>query len=104
LLLLELAQRSGEDAGERIFAGASQQQLDCLAAWQETSCFDERTRAALAWCESLTLLRETRAPRELYDEALLHFSEHEMADLTLIAAAINAWNRIGVGFRLAPAG
>lgn len=85
-------------------AGAGQQQLDCLAAWQETNYFDERTRAALAWCESLTLLRETRAPRELYDEVLLHFSEREMADLTLIAAAINAWNRIGVGFRLSPAG
>jgi alkylhydroperoxidase family enzyme len=30
------------------------------------------------------------------------FSEKEMADLTLLISAINAWNRFGVGFRRQP--
>lgn len=83
-------------------AGATPQQMDCLAAWPEAGCFDERTRAALAWCEAVTLVRETRVPRSDYEHALQFFSERELADLTLIAAVMNAWNRIGVGFRLTP--
>ena len=41
-----LAEREAREAGE------TQQRLDCLAVWRETSFFDERERAALAWAES----------------------------------------------------
>jgi AhpD family alkylhydroperoxidase len=91
-------------AREARASGATELQLDCLAGWEEAGCFDERTRAALAWAEALTSIRETRAPRALYEQALQRFSERELAELTLIATTINAWNRIQIAFRVPPVG
>src|SRR6476646_8575347 len=36
-----------------------QQRLDCLPVWRETTFFDDRERAALAWAESVTLISQT---------------------------------------------
>jgi AhpD family alkylhydroperoxidase len=80
-------------------AGETQQRLDCLTVWRETSFFDDRERAALAWAESVTLVSEAHVPDEVYDEARKHFSDKDLVDLTLIVAVINAWNRIAIGFR-----
>ena len=33
-----------------------------------------------------------------------HFSDRELADLTLAVAAINAWNRLSISARLVPGG
>jgi hypothetical protein len=38
-------------------------------------------------------------PDGVYDQARQHFSETELVNLTLCVAAINAWNRIAIGFR-----
>jgi AhpD family alkylhydroperoxidase len=84
-------------------AGESQQRLDLLSVWHETTLYDERERAALAWAESVTRIAETRAPDDVYEQALRHFSEKELIDLTLIVAVMNAWNRIAISFRQAPA-
>jgi alkylhydroperoxidase family enzyme len=39
----------------------------------------------------------------VFEEARKQFSEEDLVDLTLAVVAINAWNRIMIGFR-APAG
>jgi AhpD family alkylhydroperoxidase len=83
-------------------AGETQQRLDCLSVWRETSFFDSRERAALAWAESVTLVHESHVPDEIYNEARQHFSERDLVDLTLIVAVINAWNRIAISFRQGP--
>lgn len=83
--------------------GETQQRLDCLAAWYESKFFSEAERAALAWAESLTHVSQTRAPDEVYAALGAHFSEQQIVDLTLIAAGINAWNRIAIGLRQLPA-
>ena len=83
-------------------AGETQQRLDCLPAWREAPFYTEREKAALAWAESVTLVAETGAGDEEYERARAHFSETELVDLTLIIAMINAWNRLGVGFRQVP--
>lgn len=83
--------------------GETQQRLDCLPAWRETSFFDDRERAALAWAESVTLVSETHIPDDVYEVAHRHFSEKDLVDLTLIIAVMNAWNRIAIGFRQGPA-
>jgi len=83
-------------------AGETQQRLDCLAAWRESRLFDDRERAALEWAESLTNVSQTRAPDQAYDELTPHFSESQIVDLTLIAATMNAWNRIAIGHRAQP--
>jgi len=79
--------------------GESEQRLHLLAAWREAPFFSERERAALAWCEALTLLPQTGAPDEIYAEMEAQFSPEEIAALTFQIVAINGWNRLAVGLR-----
>jgi AhpD family alkylhydroperoxidase len=83
-------------------AGESERRLHAVAVWRETPFFTERERAALAWTETLTRVSETHAPDADYDSLASHFSEKEMADLTLAIVAINGWNRFAIGFRKMP--
>jgi AhpD family alkylhydroperoxidase len=80
-------------------AGETEQRLYGLDAWREAPYYTERERAALAWTEALTLIAEEEVSDELYEEARRHFSERELADLTLAVATINAWNRIAISLR-----
>lgn len=83
--------------------GVSVQKVLLVQAWRETpALFDARERAALAWAESLTRVAETGAPDADYDAAAAVFSERELADLTIAIALMNAYNRLGVGLRMAP--
>ena len=82
--------------------GESEQRLYTLDAWHETPFFSDRERAALAWTEAVTLVRETRVPDDVYEEARRYFSEAELVDLTLAVTTINAWNRISIAFRAVP--
>jgi AhpD family alkylhydroperoxidase len=82
--------------------GESEQRLYALTAWRETPFFTDRERAALAWTEALTLISETHAPDDVYEAVHPHFSEEELANLTLAIVAINGWNRIALGFRTVP--
>ncbi len=79
--------------------GESEQRIYLLDAWEEAPFYTERERAAFAWTEAVTLLTEGHVPDEVYEQARLHFSEKELADLTLAVVAINGWNRLNVAFR-----
>ncbi|MFD2614881.1 carboxymuconolactone decarboxylase family protein [Paenibacillus gansuensis] len=70
--------------------------------WRESTLFDERERAALAWTEVLTKLPEHGVSDELYKQVRGQFSEKEISDLTFSVMAINAWNRINVAFTTEP--
>jgi AhpD family alkylhydroperoxidase len=83
--------------------GESEQRLHLLAAWREAPCYDARERAALAWCEDLTLISEHGAPDAGYEEVERAFSPDEIAALTLAIVAINGWNRVAISMR-APVG
>jgi AhpD family alkylhydroperoxidase len=78
--------------------GEAQQRLDCLSAWRETTFYTDREQAALAWAESLTLIAQTHAPDDVYDEVNKHFSGKELVDLTMVIVNMNAWNRLAIGF------
>jgi MoaD family protein len=82
--------------------GESEERLYMLTAWRESRLYTERERAALAWTEAVTLISQTGAPDDVYEEAREHFDEREISDLTLAIAAINAWNRMAISFRLVP--
>jgi len=82
--------------------GELQRRLDALPVWRESPFFDERERAVLAWTEALTLVAATHAPDDLYEALGAHFSEKEVVELSLVIAVMNAWNRMGVGFRKVP--
>lgn len=82
--------------------GETEQRLYALPVWQETPFFSERERAALLWTEKLTLISVDRVPDEVYEQVRQHFSEEELANLTMIIATINAWNRFAISFRSVP--
>ena len=82
--------------------GDSEQRLYSLEAWRECPYYSERERAALAWTEAVTNIAGERVPDAVYDEVRAHFSEKELADLTLAIAAVNAWNRLSIAARLVP--
>jgi len=79
--------------------GESETRLYLLDAWYESNLYSAKERAALAWAESLTNIAETHAPDDVYDETRKHFSEKELADLSIAIAMINAWNRLAIGSR-----
>ncbi len=83
--------------------GESEKRLYMLNAWRESDLYSDRERAALAWTESLTLISQTHAPQEVFDELADQFTQEEIATLSLGIVAINSWNRLAVGFRVPPA-
>lgn len=93
---LDLHARQLRELGER------QQRIDVLSAWHETSFFSAREQAALAWAESVTLVAATHVPNPAFEDVRAVFTERELADLTLIIAVMNAWNRLAISFRSEP--
>jgi AhpD family alkylhydroperoxidase len=80
-------------------AGESEQRLYGLDAWRESPYYTDRERAALEWCEALTLLAEGHVPDEVHEAVRPHFPERDLADLSLAIVAINGWNRLMVASR-----
>ncbi len=69
----------GKDARAR---GEDEQRLHVLAGWREAPFYNARERAALAWCEALTLLPDTGAPDGVFAEVKQQFSDEDpRADL-----------------------
>lgn len=82
--------------------GEKEQRLYGLDAWEESPYYTERERAALTWTEAVTKIRETHAPDDVYEEVRKHFTEKELADLTLVIVASGAWNRLAISARSVP--
>jgi AhpD family alkylhydroperoxidase len=59
--------------------GEDEQRLHVLAAWREAPFYSPRERAALAWCETLTLLPQNGAPDDVFAEVEAEFSPEEIA-------------------------
>ena len=78
--------------------GETEQRIYMISAWREASIYTEKERAALAWAEAVTRLEGNEVPDEVYKEAAAHFTERELADLTLSVVAINGWNRLNIAF------
>ena len=83
-------------------AGETDIRLYGLDAWEESPYYNDRERAALAYVESVTKVAETHVPDAVFDKVRSHFSEQEVVDLTWLAAAINAWNRVAISMRAEP--
>ena len=84
-------------------AGATEQKLYGLDAWEESPYYSDRERAAIAWTEAVTRLDDGHVSDPVFNLARRFFSEKELADLTLCIVAINGWNRLNIAFRQ-PAG
>ena len=84
-------------------AGETETRIFMLNAWRESDLYTAREKAALAWTEALTLISETHAPGDVYQEVRNFFSEKEIVDLAHAIVVINSWNRFMMAFRV-PAG
>ncbi len=85
--------------GEAREQGETDERLDMVAVWRGADCFGRPERAALSWCEALTLLPSAGAPDELFEELRHNFTDEQIVALTLAIVAINGWNRLNVAFR-----
>ena len=77
---------------------------DCtmLPVWRESNLFTEKERAALEWAEKLTRLDNGHVTDADYQEVRQYFDDKELAELTFVITAINAWNRLGVAYAAVP--
>ncbi|MDX2971037.1 carboxymuconolactone decarboxylase family protein [Kribbella solani] len=78
------------------------QRLFGLAAWRESSFYDERERAALALTDAVTILERTGVPDEAWDGVVEHFGEEGAANVLLAIGTINLWTRLNVATRRQP--
>src|SRR4051812_39222415 len=85
-------------------AGESEQRIYSIAAWQDAPFFSERERAALALTDAVTLVAETHAPAEVYENAARYFNSEELAPLIWQIATINVWNRVAIATRASVGG
>lgn len=83
-------------------SGEHGDRISGLPAWREAPWYSERERAALEWTEALTGIARHHPGDALFERVKEHFSDREMAELSLAIATINAWNIFNVGFGTPP--
>ena len=88
---------------DALHVGDASERLFMLDAWRETDAYTPRERAALALTEAVTLVRESRVPDDVWEEAAAAFDERELAALLAAIISSNGWNRLSVATRI-PAG
>ncbi|WP_329136498.1 carboxymuconolactone decarboxylase family protein [Streptomyces sp. NBC_01476] len=81
------------------------ERLPLVAGWRTASCFSGAERAALALAESTTEIsgQEDPVPDEVWEQAVGHFKDEELAALVLHIGLVNLWNRVNVSTRQVPA-
>lgn len=79
--------------------GLSDQWIQLVNVWRESPVYTDAERAVLGWTDALTRLAETRAPDEAYEPLREHFTDEQIANITVAISTINVWNRVTVGLR-----
>jgi AhpD family alkylhydroperoxidase len=78
--------------------GEDETRLHLIAVWRDAGCYTERERAALAWCDRLTLVAGGGVTDADYAELAEHFTEQEVVALTYAIVQINGSNRLAIAF------
>ena len=105
LVFLRVSQSNGcafcvdKHARDLVKDGEDFQRINSLATWRETGFYTARERAALAWAEAATRLEHGEVADSVFLPLKEHFTEQEISDLGFATAVMNAWNRMGIGFR-----
>jgi AhpD family alkylhydroperoxidase len=79
--------------------GETPERMMALDAWEESPLYTDKERAALRWTEELTLIADTGASLDAFEELKEHFSDEEIGWLISAAVQINSWNRIAISSR-----
>jgi AhpD family alkylhydroperoxidase len=81
--------------------GETDERLFAVSAWRDAPYFTDSERAALALAEAATRIadRPDPVPDEVWNQATRHFSDGELAALTLSIGLTNVWNRLNITTR-----
>ena len=82
--------------------GEDERKLNGVVLWRDMPFFSQRERAALAWAEAVTRLRDQHVSDEEFAEAHKVFNDKEIVDLTMAIANMNAMNRVAIAFHAVP--
>ena len=74
-------------------ANVTDERIYAVAGWREVPYYTDAEKAALALAEEMTHVQVSDA---VWNEAAKHYTEDQLAGLTIAIGAINLWNRINV--------
>lgn len=80
--------------------GMSDQWINLMSVWRESSVYNPSERALLGWVEAVTNVAQTGIPDGEFEALKAHFSDEEIMKITVAIGTINTWNRLAVGFRM----
>lgn len=80
-------------------SGLPDQWINLVNVWRESPVYNDAERAVLGWTDALTRLSDTRAPDEAFEPLKVHFTDEQIANITVAISTINVWNRVTVGLR-----
>ena len=75
------------------------ERIDALPGWRISKSYSEKERAALNWVELVTNISTSDANDESFIQLKEHFTDIEIADLTMAISLMNAFNRIAISMR-----
>lgn len=83
--------------------GSDPRKINLVGAWKEAiSHFTQEEQLILRLTEEITLISIDGLSDEVFNDCITLFGENLTAQLITAATIINAWNRIGVGFKMEP--
>jgi alkylhydroperoxidase family enzyme len=88
--------RVDKSESEALRTGETPERIFALSAWWESPLFTEEERAALSVTEEVTRIADQGLTEAVYQQARMHFSENELAQIIMQVVVINAWNRIAI--------
>ena len=74
--------------------GETDERLESLNVWRETTLYTERECAAFEWTEAATLPYHHTTTERAFENISQWFTDSEVVKLTTVAAATSAWNRV----------
>jgi AhpD family alkylhydroperoxidase len=78
--------------------GESSAKLTALAAWRRSALFTEQETAALEWSEAVLFASRSSIPDHVHAVVRQWFTDIEIVSLTLVVAAMIAWNHVEMTF------
>lgn len=88
---------------DAVALGIEVRKINLVGAWKEaTDHFSEEEQLILQLTEAITFIHEEGVSDALYSRAVTVFGDALTSKIVMAATVINAWNRIGVGFKMQP--
>ena len=76
--------------------------FQALSDWEQATCFSDRERAVLRYVDEINATLEVADPT--FEELRKHLDDREIAEVTVMNALENYYNRINLPLRIGPDG